>query len=75
MSEEKIIEGIVKVVMPLNGGFTKVVWEQTIGIGLADGGIEIDIPTRIIPFSLRNFGSRFYLRIKGNQTEIKELEE
>ena len=49
----------VRVVMHLNGGFTKVVLEPTEGVGLADGGIYWDIPTEVIPPQLRQVGSRF----------------
>ncbi len=35
--------------MHLNGGFTKVALERTLGSGLADGGIYWDIPTDRIP--------------------------
>jgi hypothetical protein len=47
--------------MHLNGGYTRVVLERTFGLGLADGGIEWDIPTDIIPTHLRRIGSRFIL--------------
>jgi hypothetical protein len=48
-----------RVVMHLNGGFTKVVLERTMGSGMADGGICWDIPTDRIPLHLRAIGSRF----------------
>lgn len=47
--------------MHLSGGFTKVLLEQTAGAGLADGGIEWDIPTDRIPPHLRAVGSRFVI--------------
>ncbi|HXG67146.1 MAG TPA: hypothetical protein VNO70_18735 [Blastocatellia bacterium] len=49
----------VRVLMHLNGGHTKVLLERTSGLGLADGGIEWDIPTDAIPLHLRKIGSRF----------------
>lgn len=51
----------VRVIMHLNGGHTRVALERTFGLGLADGGIEWDIPTDIIPKHLRRIGSRFIL--------------
>jgi hypothetical protein len=51
----------VRVTMHLNEGYTKVVLERTVGLGMADGGIEWDIPTEIIPPYLRPIGSRFIL--------------
>lgn len=51
----------VRVTMHLNEGYTKVVLERTVGLGMADGGIEWDIPTEIIPPHLRPIGSRFIL--------------
>lgn len=63
-SKENIYEGIAIVEMHLNGGFTKVLLEATLGIGLANGGISWDISTEEIPHKLRNIGSRFYLEIK-----------
>jgi len=49
----------VRVLMHLNGGYTKVFLERTEGCGMANGGIEWDIPTRVIPLHLRPIGSRF----------------
>lgn len=51
----------VKILFHLNEGFTKVILERTIGVGMADGGIEWDIPTEKIPRNLRKIGSRFIL--------------
>lgn len=48
-----------RVVMHLNGGFTKVALERTIGSGMANGGIHWDIPTDRIPLHLRAIGIRF----------------
>ncbi|HKI37948.1 MAG TPA: hypothetical protein VKA46_39200 [Gemmataceae bacterium] len=48
-----------RVLMHLNGGYTKVSLERFEGVGLANGGIEWDIPTRSIPPHLRGIGSRF----------------
>lgn len=51
----------VRVLMHLNGGYTKVLLERIEGQGLVDGGIEWEIPTHKIPFHLRKIGSRFLL--------------
>lgn len=51
----------VRVLMHLNGGYTKVILERMEGKGLADGGVDWDIPTQKIPFHLRKIGSRFLL--------------
>lgn len=75
MNAETNYEGEVIIQMHLNGGFTKVIWKNTIGIGLADGGIITDIPTSTIPLNLRKIGSRFYLKVKGQQIEIEEITE
>jgi hypothetical protein len=55
--------------MHLNGGFTKVIFERTIGVGLANFGIEWDIPTDCIPFHLRAIGSRFLLTRQDPQPD------
>jgi hypothetical protein len=49
----------VRVLMHLNGDYTKVIVERTEGRGLVDGGIEWEIPTAKIPQHLRSIGSRF----------------
>lgn len=49
----------VRILMHLNGGYTKVTLERFEGNGLANGGIDWDIPTQKIPFHLKNIGSRF----------------
>ena len=49
----------VRVIMHLPGGYTKVLVEWTLGVGMADGGIYWDIPTSVIPTHLRRMGSRF----------------
>lgn len=49
----------VRVLMHLNGGYTKVMLERVEGKGLADGGVDWDIPTQKIPLHLRKIGSRF----------------
>lgn len=54
----------VRVTMHLNGGYTRVVLERTLGLGLADGGIEWDIPTDKIPLHLKENWFAFYLNIK-----------
>jgi len=61
----------VKILFHLNGGFTKVILERTIGVGPADGGIALDIPTEKIPGRLRKIGSRFILLRTENREEIK----
>lgn len=48
-----------KLLMHLNGGYSKVILERTVGLGLADGGIEWEIPTDVLPSHLRAIGSRF----------------
>lgn len=80
----------VRVLMHLNGGYTKVTLERFEGNGLANGGIDWDIPTQKIPFHLRNIGSRFLvigkllysphdtiekIREMYFQIEIEELQE
>ena len=73
--EENKIEGIGIIQMHLNGGSTKVLWEETIGVGLADGGIDVDIPTAKIPLHLRNINNLFYLTIENNNIKIEEIKE
>jgi hypothetical protein len=51
----------VKVVMQLPEGYTKVLVERTYGLGIADGGIYVEVPSKIIPPYLRAIGSRFVL--------------
>jgi hypothetical protein len=58
-----------RVVMHLNGGFTKVILERTLGVGLANGGIDVDIPTDCIPFHLRAIGSRFLVTTQSMQPD------
>ncbi len=55
----------VRVIMHLPGGYTKVLVEWTLGVGMADGGIYWDIPTEVIPPHLRSMGSRFLLLATG----------
>jgi hypothetical protein len=59
------VDQTVRVLMPLDSGYTKVMVESTQGVGLADGGITWDIPTRKIPFHLRRIGSRFVVRTEA----------
>jgi len=47
--------------MHLPEGWTKVLLVRTYGVGLADGGIDWDIPTEKIPPTLRSIGSVFLL--------------
>ena len=49
----------VRVLFHLGGGYTKVLLERTVGVGLADGGVMWDIPTEAIPPRLRGIDSRF----------------
>lgn len=58
-----------RVLMHLNGGFTKVILERTIGIGHANGGTEWDIPTHRIPLHLRAIGSRFVIVMPAGPQE------
>ena len=51
----------VKVVMHLPEGYTKVLVERTYGLGIADGGLYVDVPSKVIPPQLREIGSRFIL--------------
>ena len=51
--------------MHLPEGYTKVLVEWTLGVGMADGGIYWDIPTSVIPPHLRQIGSRFLLETTG----------
>ena len=51
----------VRVLMHLDGGYTKVALERTQGVGLANGGIDWDIPTHNIPAHLRSEGARFII--------------
>jgi hypothetical protein len=55
----------VRAIMHLPEGYTKVLLERTFGLGLADGGIYWDIPTKVIPVQFRKMGSRFLLRASG----------
>lgn len=59
MKDHVIRKEPARVLMNLSGGYTKVVLERTIGCGLTDGAVELDIPTAIIPPPLRAIGSRF----------------
>ena len=59
--EDRILRESVRVLFHLNG-YTKVIVERTEGVGLADGGIVWDISTEIIPYHLRQIGSRFILQ-------------
>jgi hypothetical protein len=46
------------VTMHLTGGFTRVMLDGTLEVGMADGGVWWDIPTQLIPVRLRPIGSR-----------------
>ncbi|HEY9848804.1 MAG TPA: hypothetical protein V6D28_05070 [Leptolyngbyaceae cyanobacterium] len=90
MESNPIRRESARVLMHLNGGYTKVTLERFEGNGLANGGITWDIPTQKIPFHLRNIGSRFLvigkllyspqdtiekIREMYFQIEIEELQE
>ncbi len=64
-----------RVVMHLNGGFTKVLFEDTLGSGLGDGGLMRDIPTANIPLPLRAVGSRFMLSCQAMAPEVHDSTE
>ena len=49
----------VKLIMHLPGGYSRVLVESTVGVGLAGGDIHWDIPTEAIPPRFRGLGSRF----------------
>jgi hypothetical protein len=51
----------VKVEFHLDNGYTKVIFERLVGIGMLDGRWFRDIPTASIPPHLRYIGSRFLL--------------
>ena len=55
----------VRVIMHVPESYTKVLVERTLGVGLADGGIYWDIPTKVIPPHLRQMGSRFIVEATG----------
>ena len=50
----------VKVEFHLNNGYTKVVYERLVGLGMLDDW-STDIPTTLIPRNLRQIGSAFLL--------------
>src|SRR5262249_47304730 len=49
----------VRVVIHLNGGYTRVSVLRTEGLEMADGGVTWDIPTKAIPPHLRAIGAQF----------------
>lgn len=65
----------VRVLMHLNGGYTKVFLERTEGVGMANGGIEWDVPTASIPAHLRAIGSRFIVICDYNEPEDTDTAE
>ena len=50
-----------RILFHLNEGFTRILFERTEGLGIANGGAEWDIPTSLIPPNLRRIGSRFMI--------------
>jgi len=69
------IQEPVRVLLHVNGGYTKVLFERTEGLGIADGGIIWEIPTHVIPFHLRPLGSRFLLMSETLTAELKDTGE
>jgi hypothetical protein len=70
---KKIIEEPAIVLFHLNNDYTKILLERTKGIGMANGGIDWDIPTKIIPIHLRKIGSRFLIRKIDDEFEVIEI--
>jgi hypothetical protein len=66
--------GPARVLFHLNGGYTKILFEDTVGSGQGDGGICWDIPTRLIPPHLRMIGSRFCVIRPTSTNGREELE-
>lgn len=64
MSRSRSLREPVRVVMHLNEGFTRVLLERTEAVGMANGGIEWDIRTELIPPDLRPIGSRFVVTLR-----------
>jgi hypothetical protein len=58
MAEGDVQLEIVRLLYHLNG-YSVVLVECTEGLGMANGGIEWEIPTELIPPHLRGLGSRF----------------
>jgi len=58
---EQIMRETGRVLFHLNG-YTKVMLERTEGVGMANFGIVWDIETELIPFHLRQIGSRFIVQ-------------
>jgi hypothetical protein len=54
-----VVREPAKVVMHLDGGYTRISLTRIEGLGIADGGVLWDIPTEAIPFNLRRIGSQF----------------
>jgi len=61
--------------MHLPEGWTKVLLVRTYGLGLADGGIDWDIPTEKIPPTLRTIGSVFLLEGSDYPSRIVDPDE
>jgi hypothetical protein len=66
------LKEVVRVKLHMNGGFSRVIAESTEGLGIADGGIEWEIPTNLIPAHLRKIGSRFLLINEQPQSQDRE---
>jgi hypothetical protein len=69
----RVVEEQVRVEFHLNG-YTKVILERTIGVGLADGGVTWDISTNQIPKHLRAIGSRFVIRHVVGSPDIEIID-
>jgi hypothetical protein len=61
----------VKLTMHLPGGFSRVLVDSTVGVGLVGGVVHWEIPTDSIPPHLRKLGSRFIVlaRSVGSKRE------
>ena len=71
MKYNRMMRETARVMMHLNGGFTRIVIERFQGLGLADGG-ELDIPTEQIPYHLRPIGSRFIVNFPRFSAERQD---
>ncbi len=66
----------VKVDFHLDHGYTQVILERLVRMGLADGNINWDIPTNSIPSDLRTIGSRFLISVPSiNLDEHDSIED
>lgn len=70
--ENGIAREPAQVIMPLPENWTKILLVRTYGVGLADGGIYWDIPTEVIPPTLRSIGSRFVITAKLLPDQVRQ---